>query len=113
MRRVRQVPQGPQGPAGTSGPDPRFGPNPYQAQEGHGDTCTLGEVILNAGAVTNGIIADGRLIPINQNTALFSLFGTLYGGNGQTTFAIPDLRNDAPVGLTYSICSQGIFPSRN
>ena len=36
--------------------------------------------------------ANGQLLPINQNQALFSLFGTMYGGNGQTTFALPDLR---------------------
>lgn len=36
--------------------------------------------------------AAGQLLPISQNTALFSLLGTQYGGNGQTTFALPDLR---------------------
>jgi microcystin-dependent protein len=36
--------------------------------------------------------ANGQFLPINQNQALFSLFGTMYGGNGQTTFALPDLR---------------------
>lgn len=36
--------------------------------------------------------ADGILLPISQNTALFSLFGTIYGGDGRTTFALPDLR---------------------
>jgi microcystin-dependent protein len=36
--------------------------------------------------------ANGQLLPINQNQALFSLLGTQYGGNGQTTFALPDLR---------------------
>jgi len=35
---------------------------------------------------------DGQILPIAQNTALFSLLGTTYGGNGQTTFALPDLR---------------------
>jgi microcystin-dependent protein len=35
---------------------------------------------------------DGQLLPISQNTALFALLGTMYGGNGQTTFALPDLR---------------------
>jgi microcystin-dependent protein len=35
---------------------------------------------------------DGQLLPISQNTALFALLGTTYGGNGQTTFALPDLR---------------------
>ncbi len=40
---------------------------------------------------------DGTLIPIAQNTALFSLLGTFYGGDGQTTFALPDLRSRVPV----------------
>jgi len=40
---------------------------------------------------------DGQLLPLSQNTALFSLLGTTYGGNGQTTFALPDLRGRAPV----------------
>lgn len=35
---------------------------------------------------------NGQLLPINQNQALFSLFGTMYGGNGQTNFALPDFR---------------------
>ncbi|MRT17746.1 phage tail protein [Vitellibacter sp. q18] len=35
---------------------------------------------------------EGQLLPISQNTALFSLLGTMYGGNGQTTFGLPDLR---------------------
>lgn len=42
---------------------------------------------------------DGRLLPIASNTALFSLIGTTYGGNGQTTFALPDLRGRVPVGI--------------
>jgi microcystin-dependent protein len=81
--------------------------------EGNGRTCTLGEIILNAGAVANGMLADGRLLPINQATALFSLLGTMYGGDGVTTFRIPDLRDVAPNGLTYSICVAGIYPARN
>lgn len=42
--------------------------------------------------------ADGRLLPIAENTALFSLLGTLYGGDGRTTFALPDLRGRVMVG---------------
>ncbi|NQD96545.1 phage tail protein [Pseudomonas sp. CrR25] len=42
---------------------------------------------------------QGQLISIAQNTALFSLLGTLYGGNGQTTFGLPDLRGRGPVGM--------------
>jgi microcystin-dependent protein len=40
---------------------------------------------------------NGQFLPINQNQALFSLFGTMYGGNGQTTFALPDFRGRAPI----------------
>jgi microcystin-dependent protein len=40
----------------------------------------------------------GQILPIAQNTALFSLLGTTYGGNGQTTFALPDLRGRFPIG---------------
>ena len=40
---------------------------------------------------------SGQLLPINQNQALFSLLGTTYGGNGQTTFALPDFRGRAPM----------------
>ena len=39
---------------------------------------------------------NGQLLPINQNQALFSLLGTVYGGNGQTNFALPNLRGRAP-----------------
>lgn len=42
---------------------------------------------------------QGQLLPISQNTALFSLLGTTYGGNGQTTFSLPDLRGRAPIGI--------------
>jgi microcystin-dependent protein len=40
---------------------------------------------------------NGQLLPINQNQALFSILGTTYGGNGQTTFALPDLRGRLPI----------------
>lgn len=40
---------------------------------------------------------NGQLLPINQNQALFSLLGTTYGGDGRTTFALPDLRDRVPV----------------
>ena len=41
-------------------------------------------------------MCNGQFLPINQNQALFSLLGTTYGGNGQTTFALPDLRGRTP-----------------
>lgn len=40
---------------------------------------------------------NGQLLPISQNTALFALLGTTYGGNGQTTFALPDMQGRVPV----------------
>jgi microcystin-dependent protein len=44
-------------------------------------------------------LCNGQLLPINQNQALFSLLGTMYGGNGQTTFGLPDLRSRIPVSM--------------
>jgi microcystin-dependent protein len=40
---------------------------------------------------------DGQLLPLSQNTALFSLVGTFYGGDGKSTFALPDLQGSAPM----------------
>jgi microcystin-dependent protein len=40
---------------------------------------------------------DGQLLPLSQNTALFSLLGTTYGGDGKSTFALPDLQGSVPV----------------
>jgi microcystin-dependent protein len=42
---------------------------------------------------------DGSLLPIAQNSALFSILGVMYGGNGTTTFALPDLRGRVPIGM--------------
>ena len=42
-------------------------------------------------------LCNGQFLPINQNQALFSLLGTTFGGNGQTTFALPDLRGRTPI----------------
>jgi microcystin-dependent protein len=44
-------------------------------------------------------LCNGQLLPINQNQALFSLFGTYYGGNGQTTFALPNFQSRLPLGM--------------
>jgi len=42
-------------------------------------------------------LCNGQLLPINQNQALFALLGTTYGGNGQTNFALPNLRGRVPI----------------
>jgi microcystin-dependent protein len=48
----------------------------------------------------------GQILPISSNTALFSLLGTTYGGNGTSTFALPDLRGRVPIHRD----TQGLFP---
>jgi microcystin-dependent protein len=62
-------------------------------------TPFLGEIrIVSFGFAPKGWAGcSGQLMPINQNQALFSLLGTTYGGNGQTTFALPDFQGRAPV----------------
>src|SRR3712207_1712544 len=40
---------------------------------------------------------DGQLLPLSQNTALFALLGTMYGGDGKSTFALPDMQGAAPM----------------
>lgn len=62
-------------------------------------TPFLGEVkIISFNFAPQGwTFCNGQFLPINQNQALFSLLGTMYGGNGQTTFALPDLRGRVPL----------------
>jgi microcystin-dependent protein len=54
-------------------------------------------------------LCNGQLLPINQNQALFSLLGTTYGGNGQTTFALPNLQGRTPnhVGSGFTLGEAG------
>lgn len=126
-------PQGPKGDTGAAGPkgDPGpAGPNTLPqyfqtdgtyttfAADGRGSQCVIGDVWLTAASVAGSVLAQGQILPINQNQALFSLLGTQYGGNGQTTFALPDLRAVSPKSangqaLSYVICTVGVFPSRN
>ena len=65
------------------------------------DVTILGEIKLYAGTgnyLPGGWMrCEGQLLSISANTSLFSLLGTTYGGNGQTTFALPDLRGSVPV----------------
>ena len=109
----------------------------------HANEYWLGQVITFAGnfCPRGTRAATGNLLPISQNTALFSLLGTNYGGDGRTTFGLPDLRDRSPVhisgdyrgvgiiqnfganpatsnsggSLAMSMCivTEGIFPSRS
>ena len=60
----------------------------------------LAEIVMFAGnfAPRGWAYCDGQLLPISSNSALFSLLGTTYGGDGRTTFALPDLRGRIPMG---------------
>jgi microcystin-dependent protein len=59
----------------------------------------LAEIRIFSGnfAPAGWAFCDGQLLPISQNTALFSLLGTMYGGNGTTTFALPNLQGSSPM----------------
>src|ERR1700730_1632411 len=69
----------------------------------------VAEIRIFAGnfAPTGWATCNGQLLPISQNTALFSLLGTTYGGDGRSTFALPNLQGSAPMqqgqgpGLTF------------
>ena len=59
----------------------------------------IGEIRMFAGnfAPRGWALCDGQLLAVTQNDALFSLFGTIYGGDGRTTFGLPDLRSRIPI----------------
>ncbi|MFZ5815173.1 MAG: phage tail protein [Bacillota bacterium] len=59
----------------------------------------IAEIRIFAGnfAPRGWALCDGQLMPLSQNTALFSLLGTTYGGNGKSNFALPDLQGRAPM----------------
>lgn len=73
----------------AAAPAAHAGPDEYL-----GEIITVGFNFCPRGTME----ADGRLLPINENTALFSLLGTMYGGDGRTTFALPDLRGRTIIG---------------
>jgi len=69
------------------------------------NTPYLGEVMAFAGNFAPGgwLFCNGQLLPISQNQALFSLLGTTYGGDGETTFALPDLRGRTVIGTDNGV----------
>ena len=121
-----QGPAGPQGPAGaTTIPDNLTALSGALSTNGVSFTgattfiqtncgnMNVGDIFLSINGYGQGALpADGRILSISSNTALFSLVGTNFGGDGVTTFALPDLRPITPKGLQYSICVSGIYPGR-
>ncbi len=73
----------------------------WQAPASAGQDAYVGEIMMIGGSYCprGTVLADGRLLAIGDFPALFSLFGTMYGGNGQTSFGVPDLRSRVPVGI--------------
>jgi microcystin-dependent protein len=60
------------------------------------------------------MLCNGQILNIQSYTPLFSLIGTTYGGNGQTTFAIPNMLGQEPQpGMNYYIVYDGIYPTRD
>jgi microcystin-dependent protein len=81
------------------------------------DSPYLASIIMFAGtfAPRGWMYCDGSILSIAQNTALFSLLGTTYGGDGVNNFALPNLKGQEPAfewGVKYIICVAGIYPSR-
>jgi hypothetical protein len=108
-----QGPAGPQGPPGTSS---LFGSNTlplnYTPTGVPAAQCTIGTIVLNVSIYYSSdyLPADGRLVQITAYNELFTVIGTLYGGDGRTTFALPDLRAAAPNNTQYLVCVSGAFP---
>ena len=73
--------------------------------------CTIGEARLTAHptlALPGTMVADGRTLDPSAHPALFAMLGTRYGGDGVSTFALPDLSGVSPKGASYVICTQGV-----
>ena len=122
-----QGPTGPTGPAGPAGPpgssteDPKLvalaailGPaTSAPPVREFSVPCTIGQIILTAYPPSGtGTIAsaNGALLSISENSVLFNVLGNTFGGDGTTTFALPNLQAYAPAGLYYSVCVVGNFP---
>jgi microcystin-dependent protein len=60
-------------------------------------------------APTGWALCDGQLLPISQNTALFSLIGTFYGGDGKSTFALPNMQGNVPMNQGQSTTGTDYF----
>lgn len=74
----------------------------------------LGQILLVtfARVPDDSLPCDGRTLTIAQHQALFALLGARFGGDGVSTFKLPDLRPYTPLGMLYAIVTVGIFPTQ-
>jgi tail collar domain len=99
---------------------PAVGSAPARASQSGGGLCgAVGQVVLFGGdyAPRGTAPARGQLLSISQNQALFSIYGTRFGGDGRVTFGLPDLSGAEPKGLDgqpvgYLVCLEGVYPGR-
>ena len=77
-----------------------FGAGAWTTNARAGMDPFIGEIIMFGGnfAPRGWALCEGQLLPLNQNQALFAILGTTYGGDGRTTFGLPDLRGRVPMG---------------
>ena len=80
----------------------------------------LGDIIMTAifFAPRGWMFCRGQILPIEDNQALYSILGTTYGGDGRTTFALPDLKDEGKLpnsnaNVQYIIATQGDYPPRS
>ena len=107
---------GRQGKRGLCGPRGKLGPRGKQGPPGpSGSNSFIGEIRLFGGtfALRDWAFCDGKVLKITDHTALFSILGTTYGGDGRTNFGLPDLRTHQPVSVNYIIALNGVYPSRH
>ena len=105
--------RGQRGPPGRPGPPPSSEPTPSASSKRgrHGSVHHWIDHVERRDRIpSNNMSAAGQTLNISENPALFSLIGTNYGGNGTTTFQLPDLTSAAPDNTIYLICVSGVFP---
>ena len=115
-----QCPPGAQGVAGPPGPPSKLDSlvgdaaalRPIVSAPNAANFCVVGEILLFPFAPQNGALlpANGQILSIAANLQLSSLLGGTFGGDGVTTFALPNLAPMAPDNTAYYICASGVFP---
>ncbi|QYH35115.1 phage tail protein [Salinibacterium sp. M195] len=100
------------GPAGNSLLAAHFGTDVGGASNGSRSTCIVGTLSLTASSLAgDGMVADGRSLPVSGNETLFLMISNVYGGDGINNFKIPNMSAVTPNGMTWNLCVTGILPN--